>query len=54
MASPTSSWRASHRNFLYRNLGNGHFEDITEKAGLGGAPTGKAMVDFGWLAGLRQ
>ena len=35
-----------NRNILYRNLGNGGFEDVTAKAGL----TGKVWaISAGWL-----
>jgi hypothetical protein len=39
-----------HRNFLYHNLGNGHFADISGKAGLGGARTGNPWsISAGWI-----
>ncbi len=44
-----------HQNRLYRNLGNFHFQDITEQAGVGGNrswSTGVSMADVngdGWL-----
>ena len=38
----------SRRNFLYRNRGDGTFEDVAEKAGLVGAPgvTGPLFFDY--------
>ena len=36
-----------HGNRLYRNLGNGKFEDVTDKAGVGWA--GEAAAGAGWF-----
>jgi len=36
-----------HGNRLYRNLGNGSFEDVTEKSGVGWA--GEAAAGAGWF-----
>jgi hypothetical protein len=47
--TPKSPRGSSPRNALYRNLGNGKFEDVTEKAGLARIPfygMGVAAADF--------
>ncbi len=39
-----------HRNYLYKNLGNGHFADISAKSGLGGGGSGNPWsISAGWL-----
>ena len=48
-AVPTSSSLAGARTALYRNRGDGAFEDITDRAGLGGDrgwPTSAAFADL--------
>ena len=37
------------RNILYRNLGNGHFVDVTAKAGIGGGQTRPWSISSGWV-----
>lgn len=39
-----------HRNFLYRNLGNGHFADVSAKAGLNAAGVENPWsISAGWI-----
>jgi hypothetical protein len=37
------------RNILYRNLGNGHFADVTQRAGVAGGQPKPWSVSSGWL-----
>jgi enediyne biosynthesis protein E4 len=38
-----------NRNILYRNLGNGHFADVTSRASLGGGQPKPWSVSSGWV-----
>jgi enediyne biosynthesis protein E4 len=43
-----------NKNSLFRNRGDGRFEDVTERARLSGSIRRPAnVVDFGWLVRLR-